>query len=186
MVSDSTALQQAVIDIRRRTQALTSGLSAEQLMRRPDPAKWSIGECLTHLNMTAALYQPRIADAIEQAKKDKVCGKGPFSAGAIGSFLIWIAEPPVKVRLPAPKQIAPRLAHGDPAEIIAEFMKHQDEWERLIRDSEGLDQKKVKVKSPIARFPTLRLAVPIPWLLAHQRRHLAQAENVKTRLEKIG
>jgi hypothetical protein len=170
-------------DVRTRAGTLVRDVSPEQLLRRPDPAKWSIAECLAHLNKTAAIVQPKIAAAIEQGTRDKVFGKGPFSPGALGRLLIWIAEPPPKFRFPAPKEIVPQVDGGDPAAIIAEFMRVQDEWERLIRACDGLDQKKVKVASPFLRIPPVRLAGFIPWMIAHQRRHLVQAEGVKSQLQ---
>jgi hypothetical protein len=44
--------------IRQRTNELVTGLTPEQLTRRPDPAQWSIAECLAHLNVTGASYVP--------------------------------------------------------------------------------------------------------------------------------
>src|SRR5262249_41012072 len=44
-------------EIRRRVESLVRDLTPEQIMRRPDPAKWSIAECLAHLNITAAVVQ---------------------------------------------------------------------------------------------------------------------------------
>lgn len=168
--------------IRARARELVSGLTPDQLTRRPDPAGWSITECLAHLNLTAAAVQPKIAAAIDQGKKAGRSGAGPFSPGALGRLLIWIAEPPPKFRMRAPKNISPMVAHGDPAQVVADFMRFQDGWENLIRDCEGLDQNRVKVSSLFPGMPRLRLAAPIPWLLAHQRRHLAQAENVKRQI----
>lgn len=167
--------------IRTRAQQLVSGLMPDQLTRRPDPAKWSIAECFAHLNLTAAAVQPKIAAAIGQGKQASITGTGPFSPGIIGRVLIWVAEPPPKFKMRAPKNISP-VAHGDPAQVVAEFMKLQDGWEKLIRDCDGLDQKRIKVSSLFPGMPRLRLAAPIPWLLAHQRRHLAQAEEVKRQI----
>src|SRR5207302_5392643 len=56
---------------RCRAQALVSGLTPEQLTRRPQPGKWSIAECLAHLNMTAATVQKLMARGIAQARQDK-------------------------------------------------------------------------------------------------------------------
>lgn len=181
-MNDVRNLGNDLADIRRRARELTNGLTAEQLTRRPDPASWSIAECLAHLNITAAIVQPKIVAAIAHGKKDKITGQGPFSPGPMGHFFIWLAEPPPKFRLRAPKNIVPVVAHGDPGEVIAEFMRVQDEWERLIREGDGLDQKKLKIASPFRGVPRLRLAAPIPWMMAHQRRHLLQAEKVKQRI----
>jgi len=165
--------------IRTRAQCLVSCLTPDQLTRRPGPSQWSIAECLAHLNLTAAVVQPKIATAIEQGRKANKTGTAPFSPGVMGRLLRWIAEPPPKFRMRAPRNIAPHVAYGDPAKLIADFINVQDGWEKLIRDCEGLDLNRIKVASLFPGLLQLRLAAPIPWMLAHQRRHLWQAENVK-------
>ncbi|HLJ26653.1 MAG TPA: DinB family protein [Candidatus Angelobacter sp.] len=170
-------------DIRRCAQELIAGLSPEQLMRRPDPAKWSIAECLAHLNLTGTGYVPLIEAAIRRGREGKMLGKGPFKPGLLGSLLKWIAEPPPKFRFRAPENILPPSSITDPSRVIAEFMRLQDEWERLVRESDGLDLKRVKVDSPLPQLPRLRLAAPVPWMLAHERRHLLQAEKVKAEIQ---
>jgi len=175
-------LQSELQDIRRRAKELVAGLTAEQLTRRPDPAKWSIAECLAHLNTTAAIYQPFIDAAIRKGREAKIFGTGPFNRGGLGRLLIWNAEPPPKFRMRAPKKILPPSSITDPAKVVAEFMHIQDEWERQVRESEGLNLEKIKCGSPFP-LPRLRLAVPVPWMLAHERRHLVQAEKVKEQLQ---
>jgi len=179
MNSEFDRLILQVNECRRRAEQLTAGLTPEQVTRRPSPPKWSIAECLAHLNLTAAVVQPKIAWAIEQGKREDITGTGPFSPGFMGRLLIWIAEPPPKFRMPAPRRIAPGVGRSDSSQVMTDFMKVQDGWEKLIREGDGLDQHKVKVASPFPGMPRLRLAAPIPWMLAHQRRHLLQAENVK-------
>ncbi|HEX3585511.1 MAG TPA: hypothetical protein VH024_05920 [Candidatus Angelobacter sp.] len=58
-------------------------------------------------------------------------------------------------------------------------MKAQDEWERLMREQEGLNLAKIKVGQGVFR---IRLAAALPWMMAHQRRHLLQAENMKRQI----
>jgi hypothetical protein len=170
-------------DIRRRARELVAGLSLEQLTRKPDSANWSIAECLAHLNITAAGYQPMIDAAIRRGKQGKVFGRGPFKPGPLGDLLKWIAEPPPKFRLRASKAILPPASIADPAQVIVEFMRAQDEWERLAQEMDGLDLKKLKCGTPLPPLPRLRLAAPIPWMLAHERRHLLQAEKVKEQMQ---
>jgi hypothetical protein len=169
-------------EIRRRGRELADGLSPEQLTRRPDPARWSIAECLAHLNAIAAVYQPCIDAAIRRGKEDKVLGKGPFKPGWLGGFLRWLAEPPVKIRFRAPRNILPPSRVTDPAQVVDEFKRVQNEWERQIQECDGLDLAKVKCDTPFLRLPRLRLAAPIPWMLAHERRHLMQAEKAKSEI----
>jgi len=166
-------------EICSRARRLVEGLTPEQLTSRPDPAKWSVAECLAHLNLSAEIVQPKVAAAIERGRKDNLPGQGPFSLGLLGKALVWWAEPPPKVRIPAPKAIAPKIETADPAKIVDDFFRLQDEWARLLREAKGLDQKKIKVPALFPGLPALRLCAPIPWMLAHERRHLWQAENVK-------
>jgi hypothetical protein len=179
MKLDLQSVSRDIADSRRRAQVLTDAISADQLMRRPDPGKWSIAECLAHLNITAETVQKFMARGIEQAKQEKNFEAGPFSIGAKGRLLIWIAEPPPKFRISAPKNVRPPAAIDDPLQVLPAFMKAQDEWERLMREQEGLDLAKIKVGQGIFR---MRLAAALPWMMAHQRRHLLQAENVKRQI----
>ena len=176
------AIYIAIDEICARARQLVEGLTPEQLTSRPDPTKWSIAECLAHLNLSAEIVQPKVAAAIERGRKDNLLGKGPFALGFLGKALAWWAEPPPKVRTPAPKAIAPKIETADPAKIVDDFFRLQDGWARLLREAEGLDQKKIKVPALFPGLPALRLCAPIPWMLAHERRHLWQAENVKKAL----
>lgn len=179
MKFDVQSVSRDIADSRRRAQALIDVVSADQLTRRPDPAKWSIAECLAHLNLTAATVQPLMTKAIERGRREKKFGSGPFPMGARGRMFIWIAEPPPKFRIRAPKNVRPPAAIDDPGKLLPDFMKAQDEWERLMREQEGLDLAKIIVGQGAFR---MRLAAALPWMMAHQRRHLLQAENVKRQI----
>jgi DinB superfamily len=172
---------QQISEARRRAQELVSGLTPGQLSKRPHPAKWSIAECLAHLNVTAATVQSLMRKAIERGRLEKKFGDGPFEIGAKGRLLIWLAEPPPKVRLPAPRLVRPPARIDDPMGLLATFLKAQDEWEKLMRESQGLDQGRIKFGSLTSPFRA-RLCAAIPWMMAHQRRHLLQAENVKRQI----
>jgi hypothetical protein len=169
-------------DIRRRAEALVSGVDAGQLTQRPDPAKWSIAECLAHLNVSADVVQPLIAKAIERGKKEKLFGTGSFPLGFRGRMLIWMATPPPKFRIRAPKSVAPPATIADPTQLLPEFLKLQDEWLRLWNDAEGLDMARINIARPLSPF-YCHLSAVFPWMMAHQQRHLLQAENVKKDLQ---
>lgn len=179
MKFDVQSISRDIADSRRRAQALVDSVSADQLARRPDPARWSIVECLAHLNMTATTVQKLMARGIDQAKQEKRFGEGPFSIGPKGRLLVWIAEPPPKFRIRAPKNVQPPAAIDDPLQVLPDFMKAQDAWERLMREQDGLDLARVIVGQGSFR---MRLAAALPWMMAHQRRHLLQAENVKRQI----
>ncbi len=176
---DPKSVARDIADFRRRAAELVAGLTPEQLTRRPEPGKWSIAECLAHLNVTAAAVQKLLAREIDRGTQGKKFGEGPFSIGPKGRLLVWIAEPPPKFRIRAPKNVRPPATIEDPLQLLPAFLKAQDEWERLMRDQEGLNLAKIKAGQGIFR---MRLAAALPWMMAHQRRHLVQAENVKRQM----
>jgi DinB family protein len=179
MTTSFTDLSEQINESRRRAQTLATDLTPEQLTRRPQPNQWSIAECLTHLNVTAVTVQQFMAQGIKQGKEDKKFGSGPFSIGPKGRLMVWIAEPPPKFRIRAPKKVRPPATIDDPLRVLPQFLHAQDEWERLMREQEGLDLAKIKVGQGAFR---VRLAAALPWMMAHQRRHLLQAENVKRQI----
>jgi hypothetical protein len=181
MIFDSDRCAQEIREARGRAETLVLGLTPEQLTRQPEAGKWSVAECILHLNVTAAVMQPLMEKAIAQAKHDNKVGAGPFRLGANGRLLIWIAEPPPKFRISAPPHLRPPAHIDDLGKLLPEFLKVQDAWERLIRDSSGLDLARIKVGKRFSPF-RVRFAAALPWMMAHQRRHLLQAENVKRQI----
>ena len=63
---------------------------------------------------------------------------------------MWWAEPPPKVRIPAPKSIAPKIETADPAKIVDCFFRLQDEWARLLRQAER--DRKTQARSQAGRL----------------------------------
>jgi DinB superfamily len=181
MIFDSDRCAQEINEGRRRAEAVVLGLTPEQFIRQPEAGKWSVAECILHLNVTGAVMQPLMQKAITQAKHNNQVGTGPFRVGAKGHLLIWIAEPPPKFRMPAPPHLRPPAHIDDPDKLLPEFLKAQDEWERLIRAAAGLDLAGIKVGKRFSPFRA-RFAAALPWMMAHQRRHLLQAENVKRQI----
>ena len=180
MVSEKR-LKKELCDINIRSQHLLDGVGPERLGQRADPAKWSIAECLAHLNLTARVVQPAIETSLERGKQRKITGTGPFPPGAIGAFMTWFDEPPLKLRIRAPKMIAPRIEAGDVPQVVPEFWRLHAEWDRLLSGAAGLDLGRITAK-PFPVPLSFRLAGLFAFMFAHERRHLFQAENVKKEL----
>jgi len=181
MIRDFDRCAKEINEARHRAEALVLGLTPEQFTTHPEAGKWSIAECILHLNVTASVMQPLMEKAIAHAKHDNKVGVGPFGIGLKGRLLVWIAEPPPKFRMPAPPHLRPPARIDDPLKLVPHFLKAQDEWERLIKESAGLDLAKIKVGKRFSPFRA-RFAAALPWMMAHQRRHLLQAENVKRQI----
>ena len=52
-----------------RLDCLSDAVPDDRWSKRSDPSRWSVSECVAHLNLTATAYVPRIRKAIEEARK---------------------------------------------------------------------------------------------------------------------
>jgi hypothetical protein len=175
----SDKLREEIKDIRQRAEWVIERLTPEKLTQRPRAGSWSIAECFGHLNIISDDYHPLIAAAIDQARKENLSSEGPFDPGFMGRFMIKSMEPPVKRKFKAVKGTANPVVITDYNQLIAEFTARQKDLARLIEDAEGLDQQKIKIQSPYAWWLRLRLCAVFPFILAHERRHIWQAEAVR-------
>jgi hypothetical protein len=156
---------------------LTAPLEDSQFNWRPSVQKWSISECLSHLNAADGLDVPQLSDGIERARAAGVTGKGPFRYGFISRAFVRYMEPPANLKMKAPKVYRP--VSGQPkAKVVAEFISIHDQLLDLISKANGLDLARIKVPTAI-RGIKMSLGQRFALLTAHDRRHLRQAWDVR-------
>ena len=156
---------------------LVAGLSEEDVQWRPAEGRWSIVECLDHLN-SGWMALPRLDSKIGEARERGILGEGPYREPWLGRLYIRWAEPPVRLRVPAPKKFRPRVAPPS-AEVVPRLLQLQDELIARVRASDGLDLGAIRMRSPISRRFRISLGQWFAFLAAHERRHLWQAGRVK-------
>ena len=177
-------VQQQLEAVKERASTVADKLSREELWLPPVPESWSIGQCLGHLNVVGRLYlEEAMEPATTRAWEEGKTGTGPFRYSLMFRLFLWYEEPPVKKFLPikmsldAPKMFEPP---AEPSETVLEdFMTLQDELSALTQKADGLDLVAVKMSSPAAKSFRMSLLEAFGGTLAHERRHLWQAENVK-------
>ena len=170
-------------DNTRKARDLTAGLSAAQFNWRSEPGRWSMAQCLAHLNVVNGQDLAPIAEAIRSARSRRVEGTPPFHYGPISRKFIAMMEPPVRSRMKAPASYQPP-PEADLPRTLAEYLRIAAELRRLAVSSEGLDLRRVKTALP-ALPAILRAVVRMPLgarfelIAAHDRRHLWQAEQLR-------
>jgi hypothetical protein len=163
--------------------SITHGLTREQFAWRPQPGRWSIGECFAHLNATNKVALPALEAGILQGRASGKTGQSPFQYGFVSRKFIASQEPPVKKKFKAPAAFLPR-AEVDLDATMAEYRRISGELKRLTREADGLHLARVKIKLP-ALPAVLRAIVRMPLggqlllTTTHDRRHLWQAEQVR-------
>ncbi|HVF28828.1 MAG TPA: DinB family protein [Pyrinomonadaceae bacterium] len=164
---------------RRDAQDLVAGLDDKQFNWRPAAGRWSIAECLAHLNVAGQMYLPAIDRTIKRARATNPAFEaGPFRHGVFGKLFLRATEPPAKIKVKAPKLIAPLPEHLL-AVVMPAFVSLHEQLDRRLRDANGLNLARHKVASPFSRVLSLSLGHAFALTAAHERRHLWQARQVK-------
>lgn len=157
--------------------ALAAPLSQEQLDWRPEPNRWSIGECLQHLHLGHHPYLPVIERAIADGWERGLVGGGA-RYGWLDRWFIRNLESPPKRRMKAPKKLQPASSRPKD-ELVADVLGGLAALTALLPGANGLDLGRVRVRSPVFALLNFRLGAVFAFLAGHYRRHLWQADQVK-------
>jgi hypothetical protein len=174
MPSRLTEISDVLRGVSARAEALGASLTAEQMLRRPEPSRWSPAECLAHLTITANAYAPVWRDAFAAARQRGVRGSEPFSMDFMGRVLNWSLEPG-RSRYKTPGHMQPMNVASGEAALVA-FLESQRMVQQFVIEGAGLPLDRMKIASPA--MASIRYSVWSSFVIigTHGRRHLAQAE----------
>lgn len=151
------------------------GLSEEVLNYRENTDKWSILECIEHLNIYGDFYNPAIKKSIE---KTSTRPTETFKSGLIGNYFVNLISPKDKLNkmktLKENNPLGSQLNKG----VIDRFINQQKECLDLIEKSKNVNLTKTKTAISITKMLKMRLGDTFRFITAHNERHLLQAENV--------
>lgn len=155
---------------------LAARLSPTQFNWRQGPAKWSVGQCVEHLNITSERYLPVLRSGIATLRAAGAAPRHPFQMGLFERMFFWMIEPPVRMRVKAPAGfVAPPDLDRD--KTIGRWRELHAALAECIHSAEGADLGAVKVRSQFGPV-SFTLGGTFAILLAHERRHTWQARGV--------
>jgi hypothetical protein len=162
-----------------RLNALVDGLSDAQMLWRPSPSSWSIAECLDHLNRTLALYTGQLRIAFERERQNAPLAPSSFRVGFIASKMASFLDPPYRLRTKAVAKILPdpKLV---PANVVQEYIQQREALLEFAKEAARVDMSSIRISSPILRLLKFSITESLVVILAHDRRHLWQSENVRS------
>ena len=149
--------------------------------RRPDPDRWSAGECVAHLNLTALAFLPLIRRALEQAATLGAGAPARLRRDLIGWMLWRTAGPSPRFRVRTTAPFVPTGSESLPA-LRATFDRLQVEQLACVSQADGRPIHRVKITSPFDPRLRYNLYACFTVLPRHQERHLWQAEQVLERV----
>lgn len=139
----------------------------------PAGGGWSVAQCLSHLALSTNAYIPvwRTAFAASAPLLPRRDSR-PLRLDVWGKFLYWFLEPPPKIRFRT------KSAFTVPSSPTAldDFLASQQELSRFLARSEGVAIDRIKIRSAYDSRVRYSIWSSFVTTLAHQRRHLWQAE----------
>lgn len=163
--------------VREDAEMLVEGISDTRFNWKPSPEKWSIAQCLDHLNSGWGAL-PKLDRVIAAAGEQGVRSGGPYRHPLLGKLYLRFTEPPPMIRVPAPRRFRPAPERSI-SDVVPRFLQLQREILTRIESADGLDLGRIRLSSPISRRFRISLGQWFGFLAAHERRHLWQAWQVR-------
>lgn len=161
--------------------------SDAQFRWKPAPDRWSILECLQHLNLAERFYIRNMqhkVDALGFVHKNPV--DQTLESDWVGRAMLYAIDPAVKIKLPAPGMIRPRRADElNPAEVLNQFVDLQRTLHDLLDKAVYLDWNREKVMTLYGNWVKVRMGDALRILVAHTERHMNQAMRVKAEMSTL-
>jgi hypothetical protein len=153
-------------------------LDDEQFNWSPGPGSWSIAQCIDHLNAANARYFGAASEAVARAEAGGLTRQGPIASTWVGRRFIASLEPPVGLRIRAPRRIRP-APHRHKAEVWPEFVRQHTHMRACIAGWGHVDLNRAVFPNPLARYGRVRAGTALCIIAAHDRRHVWQASRVR-------
>jgi hypothetical protein len=148
-------------------------LSTDELLRPATNGGWSIAQCLEHLNRYGHYYLPQIGSGLARAKGKPA--PDTFQSTWLGHYFIRSMDPQTgKKKYKAFKEYIP-APNLDAAAVVAAFIEQQETLLDYLAPCRRADLNAIKVPISIFRWIKLRLGDVLQFLIAHNERHVQQA-----------
>jgi len=151
-------------------------LNIDELNKKSAPNKWSILECIEHLNLYGDFYLPVIESAIRSQKVTR--NSGIFKSGIIGDYFVNLVKikPDGIKKMSTTKEMNP-FGRRLTVTTIDRFLMQQAHLKSLLTQAEQVNMTKTKTSISLTKLIKLRLGDTLRFTVHHIERHVAQADN---------
>lgn len=156
-------------------------LEGAPLRHKPSPKSYNALECIEHLNLSNEFYKKQIVKKVEAAPA--LSGDEKLRLTWLGRWLAAQMEPKakgVKYKMPTFRMLEPESVVNPKLKlqehiVFAKWLSDMALLDKALHQAETRVVKNLRIKT---LFPSLKLSLPnaLAFLLAHNRRHLAQAK----------
>jgi DinB superfamily len=153
-------------------------LRTQQLHWKPAPDKWCIAEIFEHINITHGIYLKYINTALANAP---IQARETFKSNLLGIWsydLIMPRQDGSVFKLRAPKFLHANPVNLDGEQVLSSFMKQLDDFDHILELAQYVDLQKIKIPFSFTSLLKLRMGDNLRFIVAHNERHLLQAQKV--------
>lgn len=143
----------------------------EDLQLKPDNDKWSVLECMEHLNRYAAFYNPEIKRVLGVYKKTKT---NHFKSSWLGNYFAHSVAPKKKLNKMKTFTVMNPVNSNLDQSAMFRLKMYLKEMEVLLEESIDYDWNKVKTNISISKLIKLRLGDTWRVVIYHNQRHFNQ------------
>ncbi|WP_421830623.1 DinB family protein [Larkinella sp.] len=162
-----------------------SPLSVDELNRQPAPDRWSIAQCLEHLNSYGHYYLPQLETAVLKGETGSIRPTSTFRSGWLGNYFANSMRPKtdgsIALKMKAVKEHTP-VSDLNASAVLAVFLEQQHALLELLERAKQVNIQKLRIPISIARFIRLSVGDTFRFLIAHEQRHVLQARRVASEL----
>ncbi len=158
-------------------------LSIKETTWQAAPNQWSVLQCLEHLNLVSKHYITEMQKKVDGAIEQGITSNQYFKRGFIGKRMTKSMKPKENGAIPNPVQTFKNFNPinlppiEDVQAVLDQFAQDQQVFLEVLEKAAMVDLNKVKITS-LLRFLKLKLGDAIEFYLAHEARHMLQAQRV--------
>ena len=169
-----------VASTRAEAERLRDTLTGAQLTWKPAPDVWSVADCFEHLRKVDKAYCKRIGPVLAETEP----GTAGYDPSWFARLFIRFVSPESTFKLKAPRAIRPDTgAPSAEADALPRFLDQQAELIDLIQRADGKNINGGRFASPLASLLKFSVGEGLTMLVAHERRHLRQAQRLTARAD---
>ncbi|PWJ44609.1 DinB family protein [Sediminitomix flava] len=148
-------------------------LSEKELNFRMEENKWSVLECIEHLNLYGDFYIPEIGKQMS-----RYTGKSSlfFRSSWLGNYFANMMLPREKLNKIQTFKDKNPIGSQLNKQVIEKFIHQQKDILNLLHEAQNVDLRKVKTGISISNWIKLRLGDTFRVVIYHNQRHIVQAK----------
>ncbi|MEO5570119.1 MAG: DinB family protein [Bacteroidia bacterium] len=152
-----------------------SNLSDAQFSWHPVPGKWSIAQCIQHINMLSRHWHKQFERVLKNGIKSE--NTGEYTPGFLGKYILRVITPFPARKIKTPDMFQPHfMVNGKVA--MEEFFDFQKRFTAMAEKLRQYDLEKNKLDSTVYQMIHLKLGDAFIINNQHTGRHLNQALSV--------